>query len=1147
MIDIGELKATIKVNGGEAAAKSFKTLQDKVEKTGEAIKKFAIVSGAVLGASLVKAVSSADKLQQACNKLQSQTGATNEEMKGLHDTLESIYANNYGDSYEDIADAMAIIHQQTGLTGDKLQKATENALALRDTFDWDVNDTIRAVNSLMGEFNISMDEAYNLLAQGAQNGLDKNRNLLDTISEYAPHFREMGFTAEGFLNTLHNGCEAGVFDLDKIGDGIKEFNIRAKDGSNSTKEALTALHLDADKLTQAFAEGGPKAQDAYKLVMITLANCEDKVLQNQIGVALFGSLWEDMGAKAVLSLKNTNNTMDMTKNTMESIKEIRYDSLGEALSGIGRQIEVGILIPIGEKILPKLNEFANWFSENMPNISEAIKSGDVEGLMNTIGDMLSKGLLKLNEYMPQFVSGAIQLLQSFGQAVIENLPTILETLVQLGGTLLQAFIDLIPQLITMGGELIKSLADGIASNPTAIIDSVSNIIQSLGDALSSAMPVVLEAGGTILSSLIQGIGETMPQLVTTGLDMITNLIDGIINNLDTIIDAGLQLIEGLVDGVEQALPKLIEKAPELIGKLADKILDNLPKIVDTATKIVVKLATALIQNAPKLLQSAQTLVITLVNSLISHLPQIIETGFKMVGELAAGIIKNIPAIIKGVTQITTNIKNPLAKIDLLTIGKQLIQGLINGIKSMATSVGGAITSLCNDAVKAAKDALGIHSPSRVMMEVGGYTVEGFVNGLDEKKKDVSEKAKEVAEQVKGGLDNLSDDVKNLSYSQLYEVTDMLEKVEDKYKNNAEAVKDIQETLNDTIKLQLEKLNETYDSSNEKQYESKCNALLKMKETYSEYTEIVTEIEKELTETIEQEFKRREENLSETISRCKNTINEVYSLQTENLDKESQARIDALQAEIDAIDAEKEAKALAEKEASLKQAILQAETDEQRKQAEESYNEWKIEQYKKSLKEQIELEKLNLEEKKELLKSEQDETQKLLEYQQELEKEKLEVKKKNQQLSDSEVDKIAKENIEKRHQEEIDSVNENLQKLIDNADSYRSLGEKQAEMYLEGLESQRNQIQSFWDNLGSGKINGSHRNGLVNVPFDGYRAELHKGEMVLTQAQADRYRNQQQPTIINNTFDTSSLESKLDSCINAINRIPKQQKLNANMA
>ena len=715
------------------------------------------------------------------------------------------------------------------------------------------------------------------------------------------------------------------------------------------------------------------------------------------------TMWEDMGADATLALTNVNGTIDQTKDTMQEINAIKYDTFGEALSGIGRQFEVGILIPLGDKILPKLNEFANWFSANMPNISAAIESGDIDGLMTTIGDMLAQGLLKLNEYMPQFVAGAILLLQSFGQAVIENLPTILETLGQLGGMLLQAFVDLTPQLIMMGGELIKALADGIASNPTAITDSVSKIIQSLGDALSSAMPAVLEAGSTIISSLIQGIGEALPQLLTTGLDMITNIIDGIIGNLDTIIDAGLQLIEGLAEGITEALPTLIEKGPELIGKLVDKILENLPKIVDTATKIVVKLATALIQNAPKLLQSAQTLVVTLLNSFISHLPQIIEMGFKMVGDLAAGIIKNLPTIIKSVAEIIINIKNPLAKVNLLAIGKQIIQGLINGIKSMVKSVGGAISSLCNDAVKAAKDALGIHSPSRVFKDdVGKWVGAGMAQGINDSAPEASKATADMCNSIlangKAFLEKqkAQDKIWSESKKEQYEAQktalyDYIERkkeanqlsLEDEkyiYQQLLNAAKGNQKELQEIKDKILEADEEAYQKrlANSKQFvadkkyynqmslQDELAAYERMKDYSKDHKEETKEIEKEIYR-VKKEIREKEiQDVKDANAKILDELKERVDAEKDIINGNRDSQLDALQAQIDAIDEAEEKRqnsitaadysnSIQEIQRQLAEALdpeEQQRLNEQLFEKQQAFDEWKYQQELKDKKEAI---------------------------------------------------------------------------------------------------------------------------------------------------------------------------------------------------
>ncbi|MFP3360351.1 phage tail tape measure protein, partial [Planococcus sp. SIMBA_143] len=87
-------------------------------------------------------------------------------------------------------------------------------------------------------------EAYNLLAQGAKNGLNKSDELLDTANEYSPYFKSLGFNANQMFDTFIAGAEKGAFNLDKVGDAVKEFNIRAKDGSKASSEAFQALGMN---------------------------------------------------------------------------------------------------------------------------------------------------------------------------------------------------------------------------------------------------------------------------------------------------------------------------------------------------------------------------------------------------------------------------------------------------------------------------------------------------------------------------------------------------------------------------------------------------------------------------------------------------------------------------------------------------------------------------------------------------------------------------------------------------------------------------------------------------------------------------------------------------------------------------------------
>ena len=129
------------------------------------------------------------------NQFAASTGIAESELSDYENTLKDIYTNNYGDSFEDVADAMAAVTQQMGdLDQASLQNITESAFTLRDTFGYDINESVRAANTMMTQFGIEGDKAMGLIATGAQNGLDFSGELLDSISEYSVQFAKSGLT-----------------------------------------------------------------------------------------------------------------------------------------------------------------------------------------------------------------------------------------------------------------------------------------------------------------------------------------------------------------------------------------------------------------------------------------------------------------------------------------------------------------------------------------------------------------------------------------------------------------------------------------------------------------------------------------------------------------------------------------------------------------------------------------------------------------------------------------------------------------------------------------------------------------------------------------------------------------------------------------
>lgn len=311
--------------------------------------------------------------------LQAATGATTQEMSAMKSQITDLYKQNMGESWSDLADAMTTAKQITGQMGAELKQTTGFAVTYRDVFGEDLTASIKTADTMMKNFGINSSEAYNLLSQGAQNGLNKSGELLDTANEYSVYFKNLGFSANEMFDIFATGLEKGAFNLDKVGDAMKEFGIRSKDGSKSSAEGFQALGLNAEAMTAAFAKGGPSAQKAFDQVMTALNNLDDPFKKNLASVNLFGTQAEDMEKDVIAALGSARSQFDMTRNTMEQINKIKYNSPAQAMKGIGRLVETSVLVPIADRLLPKLSEFGQWFKDHTPQIEAGIDKAFKKG------------------------------------------------------------------------------------------------------------------------------------------------------------------------------------------------------------------------------------------------------------------------------------------------------------------------------------------------------------------------------------------------------------------------------------------------------------------------------------------------------------------------------------------------------------------------------------------------------------------------------------------------------------------------------------------------------------------------------------------------------------------------------------------------
>jgi len=360
----------------------------------------------------------------AMSQIQAATGLTAKDMEAISQTTKGLYTSGLGESYNDLADAVTLTRQITQTQGEELDNLTKKALIYKDVFGEDIGESIRSADVLMRQFNISADEAFNLMAQGNQRGLNKTNELLDTINEFSPQFKVLGYSAEEMFDFFATGLDAGAWNLDKVGDLVKEFDNRIKDagdaaaqdalaqlfappdidefakalkkGSQATKEyqeivartdkdtaatlvknlqkggkkgedsmiALASILGDSQKILDGISSGSIRGADALQMVLGKLAEIDDPIEKQTMAIAIMGTQYEDLGQKVTGALANVNSEFDMTAQTMSEIEAVKYDNLQTEFKQLTRELMDEFILPLAEDIMPEIRNFVDFLSAN---------------------------------------------------------------------------------------------------------------------------------------------------------------------------------------------------------------------------------------------------------------------------------------------------------------------------------------------------------------------------------------------------------------------------------------------------------------------------------------------------------------------------------------------------------------------------------------------------------------------------------------------------------------------------------------------------------------------------------------------------------------------------------------------------------------
>lgn len=555
-------------------------VQNKMQGVGEKMQgigeKMTLISApiALLGGAAAK---TAMDFETANARMQTQLGLTAAEAQKLSGVAKEVWKNGFGANIGEASEAVAMLKQQLGDIPDaELKAAAESAFVLQDAFGADIQQSTATASVMMKNFGIDSQTAFDLMTVGFQKGGDYSGELLDTMREYGPAFSSMGMSAEDMMGTLIAGAEAGAWNLDKVGDSIKEFNIRAKDGSKTTAEGFAAIGLNAQTMGAAIAEGGAKGEQAFQATLAGLAAMEDPVARNAAGVALFGTQWEDLESDVVLAMANGGAALGEFEGASAKAGQTVSDTFGARLTTAFRGLQ--------EALLPLGNVLLGVFEKAMPYITAF--SAKLAAMFNGMGPGAQVAVVAIGAFLAALgpilvvVGHIITAFAGFLGAIKKIFPY-LKTAWSWFGKLRTAFTVVRTALLALSGPIgwviiaiTALIAIGIAlyknwDTVKAKVTAAMNAIKTVGSAAFGALKsAVIRKIAELISSLMTKVAKIKSlfkiDLVGIGGDIVAGLARGITGGWGEIKKS----VQGLADKIPQwAKDKLGIASP---SKVADK-------------------------------------------------------------------------------------------------------------------------------------------------------------------------------------------------------------------------------------------------------------------------------------------------------------------------------------------------------------------------------------------------------------------------------------------------------------------------------------------------------------------------------------------------------------------------------------------------
>lgn len=583
-------------------------------------------------------------------------------------------------------------------------------------------------------------------------------DILADDSDFKKKTSSLGEKAGAAVKDVAKAAAAATVAIGAAVAGIATAAINAYADYEQLVGGVETLFGDSANVVQAYADNAYKtaglSANAY---METVTSFSASLLQGLGGDTAEAAKVADMAITDMADNANKmGSSMESVQNAYQGFAKQNYTMLDNLKLGYGgTKTEM-------ERLLADATALSGiqYNIENLNDVYEAIHviqeemgitgttsleaSTTIQGSIATMKAAWQNMLVGLADDSQDFDSLLTNLIDSVGKVAENLIPRVkvaLNGIADLAAALLpkvtallpELAADLLPQLVEIAVSAVQTLAQGLADNAPLLASSAVGIMSTLVAGFLALLPELSVTALQLLTALAEGVAEALPTLVPAAVSAMATLAQGLIDNIPALITAAIQLMQGLMQGLLDAIPVLLEAAPTIITSLVDSLQEGIPQIIQAGVDLLVSLIGALPQIIQTIVAALPQIISSIINAVVSNIPLISQAGVQLLVALIQNLPQIIVEIVKAVPQIVSGIVQGFASFasTIADIGKDIVRGVWDGISGMASWIKDKVSGFFSGIVDGVKGLLGIKSPSRVFAKIGGYTMEGFADGVDD--------------------------------------------------------------------------------------------------------------------------------------------------------------------------------------------------------------------------------------------------------------------------------------------------------------------------------------------------------------------------------------------------------------------------------